>query len=545
YSIGVVLYQLLAQEVPFRGSVRMLLQQVMHDEPKPPCRLDESVPRDLQTICLKALSKQPHHRYATVDDFREDLQRWLDGKPVLARPVNLIGRLARWRNRNPVVANMSLVVVVLLLLMTGMWADFTLELTFAHNELQNRNNALLDANTELKTTTELAKTEQRHAREMAENAERQANLAFRTLNRLTFEVQDALTDHPQLQKRLLTASIDDLNQLSEDVSLSSPVLLTLAVAWIRLAENAAASNQLDSATTCLNQADSILQSASADLIETAAGQQCLIWLEINRGQHAVRMSQPAEARDSFQAAADRCQRAEHNHAEELQLLQSHAVALLNLANLLQSQPGQQVELRNITEQAVSLLTTCSRISGNDPEILLDLLAAYQFQLQQTADDRRPLLLKILAVIEQLQSQSIPRPLELRTRNGCTDGLQVTAQSVTDLSADPESAARLGDLRQTLLRATLTEQQLLFTAKSSGQLSETDFQMLGNRLSSVLAAIQSAAHTPHPPIDRLSIHHTTNVQQIQPGPLSPGTREFDSQRPDMTFRGQPENQSAIS
>jgi eukaryotic-like serine/threonine-protein kinase len=102
YSLGVILYQLLAGELPFRGNTRMLLHQVLHDEPKPPRSLNDEIPRDLETICLKAMAKDPRRRYATSGELAAVLRRFLNGEPVKPRRVGSIARAAKWVWRNRV-----------------------------------------------------------------------------------------------------------------------------------------------------------------------------------------------------------------------------------------------------------------------------------------------------------------------------------------------------------------------------------------------------------------------------------------------------------
>jgi tetratricopeptide (TPR) repeat protein len=196
YSLGATLYALVASRPPFVGdSVLSLLDDVKNSDPLPPRRLNSRLPRDVETMILKAMAKEPARRYASARDFADDLGRWLSGEPIEARPASPAERLWKRVKRSPVVS--ALVGILLVVTTTG-----AILVARGWIEELRISRSLVSANAEMRKALD------------AQQAETALNQAIGTLRDSEIDLRTLKADHVLARKRL-AASLNQLQRYTK------------------------------------------------------------------------------------------------------------------------------------------------------------------------------------------------------------------------------------------------------------------------------------------------------------------------------------------
>ena len=248
YSLGVTLYELIVEQPAFEETDRgKLIKQVTNTSPARPRKINSAIPRDLETVVLKAIEREPSRRYATARALAEDLKRFVDDKPILARQASLAEQWWRWCRRNPVVASLS--AAMLLLLVALAIGSTIVAIRFESQAKEEKR--LRDKENMLRQIADKERDKAEDARKEAETnlgeAQRQKKLAEDNLRKARMAVDDSLTRISEskllnvagmqpLRKELLESALQYyrgfLEQRSDDLAMQKD----LATAYTRVAK---------------------------------------------------------------------------------------------------------------------------------------------------------------------------------------------------------------------------------------------------------------------------------------------------------------------
>jgi tetratricopeptide (TPR) repeat protein len=234
YSLGVTLYQCLTGEVPFRGTPHMVIRQVCEDEPRPLRRLNDRIPRDLETICLKAMAKEPARRYPSARELAEDLRRWLRDEPIRAKPAGPIEHLVRWCRRNTRVAVMIATVIGLIVLLAVVSSVAAVRINRGQKRaLQSEERRRQEAE---QAAAHIAREQQQTLREH-EAARNHYRLALETLNSLVTNVNQKLGSQPgtlQLKRDILETARAGLEKIARSTEAEGAIDPSAVTAYDQL-----------------------------------------------------------------------------------------------------------------------------------------------------------------------------------------------------------------------------------------------------------------------------------------------------------------------
>ncbi len=251
YSLGVTLYELLTLEPAFTGQDRQeLLRQIAFEEPRPPRRLNDAIPTDLETIVLKATAKEPGDRYASAEELAEDLGRFLENKPIQAKPPTLLDRATKWcrRHRSVVVAAVALLVMAV--------AGLTVSTVLVWREQGRTEEALAQA----QASFQIADRQRKRAEENFQHA-RDA------VDRMLTEAAEKLANVPhmeQVRRALLEDALEFYQGFLEERSDDPAVRHETGRAYIRVAEIAGLLGRSTRAEEAYRQAITALDELSAE-----------------------------------------------------------------------------------------------------------------------------------------------------------------------------------------------------------------------------------------------------------------------------------------
>ncbi len=362
YSLGVTLYELLTLRDVFEGTDRQeLLRRIEHDEPRLPRRIDPAIPVDLETIVLKAISKSRDQRYATAEELADDLRRFLEGKPTLARRPTPVDRAVKWARRHqPLV--WSAVVLALITLM-GSLASTAL---VARANLR-KTEALQEA------TANYERAEENRRR--AESYFRQAR---RVVDRFAARHADQLAGLPgaeRLRQELLCDALQYYHGFIREAGDDPAIRADLALAYFKAGAITEQIEDAERALAAYRKAKAILAALAGEHPNEPTHRRDLALCHNNIGLLLTKAGKTAEAQGAYQQAIRIQKRLVREDPESAQFKNDLALVYGNLG-LLQSQTGRSAEAEQSYGAAIEVQEELVRRHPGEPKYQSNLAISY-------------------------------------------------------------------------------------------------------------------------------------------------------------------------
>ena len=492
WGLGAILYRILTGRPPFQAATQLeTLRQVEHDDPVSPRQLQPKTPKDLDTICLKCLQKDPRRRYASAGELADDLNRWLNNKPILARPAGPAERAEKWVRRNKTLAALLALVTLVATIGTPVLSWLWLRAERSRvAELDRRKQARdyldqMSSNVvdDLMATQKTLSSKQRDfLKEVLAAYEKFASETGDDLeSRIGIANAQIRVGRIHVRLRLLPEAENDFrracelfDRLASDFPNEPQYRNQLAQCRNDLGDLLAERGQFDVAKQILKDAAPLYELDGPDAVHDPIRQRNLMRTNSILGQIYIQLGQLDQAESAIRSAANSARvlvQESHNNADPVNSLGRTHQDLGHVLNLTGRFEQAGIEYR----KAVELLTETSRSHADDPAIRVSLAQAQKelgLFLRQTGE--------LLAAEQQLIASRICLEQVVHAYPAIADYRLKLAQTWNALAMVDSELTRHAEAEEAFSRALDFQKQIVRESSDEPEMLAELANILGNR-----------------------------------------------------------------